>query len=969
MRHARPGLAALLCVLLVATWLSVGPALADAVPRLTGTVRDASGPVAFPVLDVYHLDQATGWTFGDEFTGTGDGTFSVPLSGFAEGEYTVKFSGDGDESLWLGGTSGIAEQLTDGNHFTVPSVSDVDLGTIVLTRILALHASGAVTGPSGARLGGLAVRIAADADALGRGEFLDSAWTSSAGAFTIGVPSAGSYAVQVDDPTHFLLPATAQVVVGEADATLDPVAVAANPSLVTGKLLAAGAGLADAAVTTLVWDGSAFIEYASASTDTAGLFAVPVPVGACFTVRYRKSGYATGYLGGGGAPTGCGGPSAPTSADPGAANPVADAVLTKNWAVTGTVASVQGSAAAFAGIDVYPSGQLGEAAGLVTTAWADGKGVFEIPLAAGDYELSFFGSDVPFSPTSRSIRVSAAMDLGTVTVQLSQALSGQIRSSAGPLERATASLFLGTDPVASATAVTGADGRFEFPVVAAGAAFTVRLSGHGFADDSVSGVMPAGPLGLDPRILGPAPSDLGAVAGQRLDYCTANRLPAGDETSSAAVTLPFAVQFFGKRHSSAYVNTNGSISFTAPRGSFLPAQLTAATGVPMIAPFLADIDASAAGDREVSYGPSPDGSAFCVQWADARQFGGAAHDTFQLLLTAVGTSGDFDLTFNYDRLTWDTGIFGTGSPATAVAGFSDGTGTAGGYLSFPGSGVAGALIDEGQDALVSGSLNSGHSGRYVIGFRAAETAGFGSLSGALARMDGSAAGGIQVTACRDVAGSRQCDLTTSRSDGSFSFLALRAGDYRLDLAGGDELDADPVDLAVVPGATTAAGTLRLRSAAPSPSASPSASPGTASPSTSPTAVSSQTPVSSPTPSVMPVPSPTAVPSPTPSASVTPPQPTVPAPPMKQLKPATPKISGTRRVGKTLKAHPGTWRPAHVKFSYQWLRSGKPIAKATKSSHRLTKADRGHRIRVRVTGRLAGYVTAATVSAATVKVKR
>ena len=902
MRHARPGLAALLCVLLVATWLSVGPALADAVPRLTGTVRDASGPVAFPVLDVYHLDQATGWTFGDEFTGAGDGTFSVPLSGFAEGEYTVKFSGDGDESLWLGGTSGIAEQLTDGNHFTVPSVSDVDLGTIVLTRILALHASGTVTGPSGARLGGLAVRIAADADALGRGEFLDSAWTSSAGAFTIGVPSAGSYAVQVDDPTHFLLPATAQVVVGEADATLDPVAVAANPSLVTGKLLAAGVGLADAAVTTLVWDGSAFIEYASASTDTAGLFAVPVPVGACFTVRYRKSGYATGYLGGGGAPTGCGGPSAPTSADPGAANPVADAVLTKNWAVTGTVASVQGSAAAFAGIDVYPSGQLGEAAGLVTTAWADGKGVFEIPLAAGDYELSFFGSDVPFSPTSRSIRVSAAMDLGTVTVQLSQALSGQIRSSAGP-------------------------------------------------------------LGLDPRILGPAPSDLGAVAGQRLDYCTANRLPAGDETSSAAVTLPFAVQFFGKRHSSAYVNTNGSISFTAPRGSFLPAQLTAATGVPMIAPFLADIDASAAGDREVSYGPSPDGSAFCVQWADARQFGGAAHDTFQLLLTAVGTSGDFDLTFNYDRLRWDTGIFGTGSPATAVAGFSDGTGTAGGYLSFPGSGVAGALIDEGQDALVSGSLNSGQSGRYVIGFRAAETAGFGSLSGALARMDGSAAGGIQVTACRDVAGSRQCDLTTSRSDGSFSFLALRAGDYRLDLAGGDELDADPVDLAVVPGATTAAGTLRLRSAAPSPSASPSASPGTASPSTSPTAVSSQTP------SVMPVPSPTAVPSPTPSASVTPPQPTVPAPPMKQLRPATPKISGTRRVGKTLKAHPGTWRPAHVKFSYQWLRSGKPIPKATKSSHRLTKADRGHRIRVRVTGRLAGYVTAATVSAATVKVKR
>ena len=57
------------------------------------------------------------------------------------------------------------------------------------------------------------------------------------------------------------------------------------------------------------------------------------------------------------------------------------------------------------------------------------------------------------------------------------------------------------------------------------------------------------------------------------------------------------------------------------------------------------------------------------------------------------------------------------------------------------------------------------------------------------------------------------------------------------------------------------------------------------------------------------------------------------------------------------------------WTYQWLRTGKPIKGATRSSYRLRTADRGHRIRIRITVRTTGYVAATRVSAATAKIRR
>lgn len=83
----------------------------------------------------------------------------------------------------------------------------------------------------------------------------------------------------------------------------------------------------------------------------------------------------------------------------------------------------------------------------------------------------------------------------------------------------------------------------------------------------------------------------------------------------------------------------------------------------------------------------------------------------------------------------------------------------------------------------------------------------------------------------------------------------------------------------------------------------------------------------------------------------------------------PKITGTAKVGSTLKASAGSWKPAPVKFSYQWLRNGVAIKGATKSSYKLASADAGKKVTVKVTGPKSGYLSVAKTSAAKSVAKR
>jgi hypothetical protein len=78
----------------------------------------------------------------------------------------------------------------------------------------------------------------------------------------------------------------------------------------------------------------------------------------------------------------------------------------------------------------------------------------------------------------------------------------------------------------------------------------------------------------------------------------------------------------------------------------------------------------------------------------------------------------------------------------------------------------------------------------------------------------------------------------------------------------------------------------------------------------------------------------------------------------------PTVSGTRIVGNTLTAKRDTkTTPKASSVTYSWLRNGKPISKATKSTYKLTSSDGGKKISVKVCYKRKKYATKCVTSAA------
>lgn len=70
----------------------------------------------------------------------------------------------------------------------------------------------------------------------------------------------------------------------------------------------------------------------------------------------------------------------------------------------------------------------------------------------------------------------------------------------------------------------------------------------------------------------------------------------------------------------------------------------------------------------------------------------------------------------------------------------------------------------------------------------------------------------------------------------------------------------------------------------------------------------------------------------------------------------PTVSGSTKVGQTLKLKPGTWSVTPDRYAYQWYRSGAAINKATKSTYKMTTRDKGKVMYVKVTAHKAGYTS-------------
>jgi hypothetical protein len=210
-----------------------------------------------------------------------------------------------------------------------------------------------------------------------------------------------------------------------------------------------------------------------------------------------------------------------------------------------------------------------------------------------------------------------------------------------------------------------------------------------------------------------------------------NSLAANDDGSTGAVNIGFNINFFGVQTNQCFVNNNGNITLNQPLATFTPFGLTTALGEPIIAPFFADVD-TRGNSSIVTYGTDTlcGHQVFGADWIHVNYFlsdGSAGHidkfNSFQLILIDRSDTGagNFDIEFNYDTITWETGDASGGTNglggSSAVAGYSNGTGTAGTFAQLPGSGVNGALLDGGPNALVNTAIDANTPGRVHFGVR------------------------------------------------------------------------------------------------------------------------------------------------------------------------------------------------------------------------------------------------------------
>src|SRR5207302_4143524 len=151
-----------------------------------------------------------------------------------------------------------------------------------------------------------------------------------------------------------------------------------------------------------------------------------------------------------------------------------------------------------------------------------------------------------------------------------------------------------------------------------------------------------------------------------------NILTAGDDNSSSAISLssvfPSGLNFFGTNHTSIFINNNGNLTFNNASSTFTPFQITANTGIPIIAPYFADVDTrggagtssggNATGSDRVYWSLDTVNHVFTVTWDDVGYFSSHTNklDAFQVQLideSATGV-GNFDIEFRYQAINWTT---------------------------------------------------------------------------------------------------------------------------------------------------------------------------------------------------------------------------------------------------------------------------------------------------------------------------
>ncbi|MEQ1930632.1 MAG: VPLPA-CTERM sorting domain-containing protein [Parvularculaceae bacterium] len=156
-----------------------------------------------------------------------------------------------------------------------------------------------------------------------------------------------------------------------------------------------------------------------------------------------------------------------------------------------------------------------------------------------------------------------------------------------------------------------------------------------------------------------------------------------------ATLSPFSINVGGTSYDKLFVHENGVITFGAPT-SAAPGTALSSFSVPIFAPFFADAatpDLSSLRFGYTSLDIFPNVESFWLTWSNFVSADSPASPSsiFQLGIVPVGTSGDFDLIFNYETIRWDSPTIG------AQAGVNDGQGNS---IVLPGAGVPGKYLGE-----------------------------------------------------------------------------------------------------------------------------------------------------------------------------------------------------------------------------------------------------------------------------------
>ncbi|MEV4808368.1 carboxypeptidase regulatory-like domain-containing protein [Micromonospora avicenniae] len=199
---------------------------------------------------------------------------------------------------------------------------------------------------------------------------------------------------------------------------------------------------------------------------------------------------------------------------------------------------------------------------------------------------------------------------------------------------------------------SGADGSYALANFPPGS-YTVTATFGGRCGEAFSGPLEVDGQGLTFDIfLGAISDDLGTTCREQTTAFTAagTTLPLAGDDAVATVQLPFAFPFYGAAYRSAWVDTNGVLSFTDPGGSHpytgggqLPAP---ADPNAIVAPFWDDLVVdSSASVRAATTGTGSD-QRFVVEWRNVHRKG----DTSQRLSFEAVLAPDGTVTTNYDQL-------------------------------------------------------------------------------------------------------------------------------------------------------------------------------------------------------------------------------------------------------------------------------------------------------------------------------